>query len=98
MHIPQRSRSLLGSFLLALTVNQLVSPLAVSASGDFGPDTCLEGWVWREAVTNDHVCVTPAIRTAAATDNSLAASRRNPNGGPFGPDTCLQGYVWREAT
>ncbi|KAH0545391.1 hypothetical protein FGG08_000532 [Glutinoglossum americanum] len=98
MHILQKLRSLLSSSLLAITVIHLVAPLTVAGSGDFGPDTCLEGWVWREAVAGDHVCVTPAIRAAAATDNSRAASRRNPSGGPFGPDTCLQGYVWREAT
>lgn len=67
------------------------------ASGDYGPNTCLQGWVWREAVANDQVCVTVATRTQAANDNSQAAARRNPNGGPYGPDTCLQGWVWREA-
>lgn len=53
--------------------------------------------MWREAYPNDHVCVTPATRTQAASDNAAAASRRQPGGGPFGPDTCKQGYVWREA-
>jgi len=60
-------------------------------------DTCLQGYVWREAVPDDHVCVTPETRTQAAQDNGLAASRRSPTGGAYGPDTCLQGYVWREA-
>jgi hypothetical protein len=58
---------------------------------------CLQGYVWREANSADHVCVTPAVRTSTAQDNALASSRRNPGGGPYGPDTCLQGYVWREA-
>jgi hypothetical protein len=40
------------------------------------PDTCLQGYVWREAVPGDHVCVTPETRAQAAEDNSLAASRR----------------------
>ena len=62
-----------------------------------GPDTCLQGYVWREAVPGDHVCVTPETRAQAAQDNSLADSRRSPTGGAYGPDTCLQGYVWREA-
>jgi hypothetical protein len=61
------------------------------------PDTCLQGYVWREAVPGDHVCVTPETRTQAAQDNSLATSRRSPTGGAYGPDTCLQGYVWRGA-
>jgi hypothetical protein len=69
----------------------------VSATGDFGPNTCLEGWVWRQAVANDDVCVTPATRTQTQQDNAAAKSRVNPNGGPFGPNTCLNGYVWREA-
>lgn len=68
-----------------------------SAAGDFGPDTCLQGWVWRDARPGNHVCVTPATRSQAAADNALAASRRQPGGGPYGPDTCIQGYVWREA-
>lgn len=61
------------------------------------PDTCKQGFVWREAVLNDHVCVTPDIRKLTFLQNQLAARRRNPAGGPYGPDTCLQGYVWREA-
>jgi len=82
-----------GSALLVLLIG---SGAGVAATGDFGPDTCLQGYVWREAIPNDHVCVLPATRTLAATDNSLAASRRSPNGGPFGPDTCIQGFVWRQ--
>jgi hypothetical protein len=59
-------------------------------------DTCVQGYVWREAVPGDHVCVTPDIRSEAAYDNSQAASRVDPNGA-YGPDSCIQGYVWREA-
>jgi hypothetical protein len=62
----------------------------------FGPDTCKDGFVWREAIANDRVCVPPATRSAVAFDNSQAAARRSPNGGPIGPDTCRQGFVWRE--
>jgi hypothetical protein len=61
------------------------------------PIACLNGYVWREAVPGDYVCVTPAARTQAAYDNSQAAARRNPSGGSYGPDTCREGYVWREA-
>ena len=68
-----------------------------SAGQDFGPYTCLVGYVWREATSSDLVCVQPEVRTQTKQDNALAASRRSPNGGPFGPDTCLTGYVWREA-
>ncbi len=63
----------------------------------YGPDTCKQGFVWREAVPSDHVCVTPLVRAQTAADNQLAPSRRSPVGGPYGPDTCIQGYVWRDA-
>lgn len=62
-----------------------------------GPDTCIQGFVWREAVPNDHVCVTPQVRQQTRSDNAQAAARRSPTGGPFGPNTCLSGFVWREA-
>ena len=61
------------------------------------PNACKPGFVWREAVPTDHVCVTQAVQSQTAQDNRQAASRRSPNGGPYGPDTCLQGYVWRDA-
>ena len=60
-------------------------------------DTCRTGYVWREATSSDHVCVTPETRSQAAADNAAAASRREPNGGAYGPDTCRQGFVWRVA-
>ena len=63
----------------------------------FGPDTCIQGFVWREAVPNDHVCVTSQVRDQTRSDNAQAGARRSPTGGPFGPDTCIQGFVWREA-
>jgi hypothetical protein len=67
--------------------------------GDDQPaNDCIAGFVWREAVPGDHVCVIPERREQAKADNALADSRRNPNGGPYGPNTCLQGFVWREAT
>jgi hypothetical protein len=62
----------------------------------YGPDTCASGFVWREVVPSDHVCVTPQTRDLVHADNGQAAARRTP--GPFGPDTCRQGWVWREAT
>jgi hypothetical protein len=63
----------------------------------YGPDTCKQGFVWREASSSDHVCVTPDVRAQVNADNGLAPLRRNPLGGPYGPDTCLQGFVWRDA-
>jgi hypothetical protein len=46
------------------------------SGGAYGPDTCLQGYVWREAVPSDHVCVTPETRTQTAEDNNLASSRQ----------------------
>jgi hypothetical protein len=63
----------------------------------YGPDTCRQGYVWREAFPGDHVCVTPKTRAQAAHDNGQANARREPGGGAYGPDTCRPGYVWREA-
>jgi hypothetical protein len=63
----------------------------------YGPDTCTQGFVWREAGPGDVVCVTPAVRSSTAQQNQAAAQNREPNGGAYGPDTCKQGFVWREA-
>lgn len=77
-------------------INAAANQATVTIASEF-TGRCLQGYVWREAVPSDHVCVTPAVRAETRNENTLAASRRNPNGGPFGPDTCLQGFVWREA-
>ncbi len=74
-----------------------VVPGASTPPLNYGPDTCVQGFVWREAGRNDHVCVLPGSRSLVARENQSAGSRRNPRGGPYGPDTCLQGFVWREA-
>jgi hypothetical protein len=65
-------------------------------SGPYGPDTCKQGYVWREAIPSDHVCVTPGTRQKTAEENSRAVSLRDPKG-VYGSNTCKQGYVWREA-
>jgi hypothetical protein len=62
----------------------------------YGPDQCIQGFVWREAWPEDHVCVTPDQRQRVAEDNAQAPYRVDPTG-PYGPNTCVQGYVWREA-
>ncbi len=75
----------------------LLAVLFASFAHASGSDTCVEGYVWREAYPGDHVCVTPDVRKQAAADNQLADSRREPQGGAYGPDTCKPGFVWREA-
>jgi len=62
----------------------------------YGPDTCKSGYVWRDAIPGDHICVRPARRSKAAHENSIAGSRVNP-AGAYGPNTCKPGFVWREA-
>lgn len=86
----------LGRVFVASLAAALVTTPAL-AQLPYGPDTCRQGYVWREAFPGDHVCVTPQIRAQAADDNRQASARRAPGGGPYGPDTCLQGFVWREA-
>jgi Domain of unknown function (DUF4185) len=72
------------------------STLMVRSRLPYGPDTCKQGYVWREAIPDDHVCVTPDQRMLARQQNQDAASHRA-QGGPYGLDTCKQSYVWREA-
>lgn len=67
------------------------------AVSGYAPDTCLIGFVWREATQADHVCVTVNRRAKTQAENALADERRSPIGGPYGPDTCKEGFVWREA-
>jgi hypothetical protein len=67
-----------------------------SPSPSLDPNTCISGYVWREAYVGDVVCVTPDQRAVVAADNAAAASRVDP-GGAYGPNTCITGYVWRVA-
>lgn len=62
----------------------------------YGPDTCVDGFVWRDVIPGDHVCVTPDRRNIAANENAIAGARVDP-AGAYGPNTCLPGFVWREA-
>jgi hypothetical protein len=59
-------------------------------------ESCIPGFVWRQATPEDHVCVTMQTHQQTLQDNMLAWSRRDPRGGPYGADTCLQGFVWRD--
>src|SRR6516165_378546 len=73
--------------------------IPVPAAADplpYGPDTCIQGYVWREARPGDTVCVTPEIRATVAKQNSTPGANKDPNAGS-GPQSCSQGYVWREA-
>jgi hypothetical protein len=63
----------------------------------YGPETCMQGFVWREARSGDSVCVTPDVRSSTAQENAQSQQNVDPNGGAYGPTTCRQGFVWREA-
>jgi hypothetical protein len=41
--------------------------------GAYGPDTCRQGYVWREARPSDHVCVLPEKRRRVQRENQEAA-------------------------
>lgn len=71
-------------------------PEAPAPDLPYGPDTCKDGFVWRDAIPGDHVCVTPDRRSTSASENAIAGSRVDP-GGAYGPNSCVAGFVWREA-
>ena len=73
--------------------------MAAPATADplpYGPDTCIQGYVWREARPGDTVCVTPDIRATVAQQNANRGANKDPDGA-YGPESCAQGYLWREA-
>lgn len=84
---------------LPITMAALAAVMPVPAIAQplpYGPDTCVQGLVWREARAGDNVCVTPQFRDRTALENSTPGANKNPNAGS-GPEACSQGYVWREA-
>ena len=89
------AKSILPFGAAVLAVAAAVSAPA-SADPAYGPDTCIQGFVWREAIPGDNVCVTPAVRDATAAQNANAAANRDPDGA-YGSNSCKQGFVWREA-
>lgn len=80
-----------------MVVTSIVSAL-LAATQPYGADTCVSGFVWREATVDDHVCVIPEVREQARRDNAQAKYRVSLSNHAYGPDTCRSGYVWREAT
>ena len=70
--------------IVAATFAALPALPAAAQAQDYGPNTCLNGFVWREAFPGDAVCVKPQVRSDAKADNAAAASRRDPSAG-YGP-------------
>jgi hypothetical protein len=66
----------------------------VDPNGAYGPNSCKQGFVWREAFDGDVVCVTPGTRSQASSDNAAAASRKAANApqptpaAPAAPSLC----------
>lgn len=80
-----------------LTVSALLFGAMLYTPQAFAQAKCNQGYVWREATSNDYVCVTPQTRQQAWNDNAQQDARRAGKG-DYGYETCKQGYVWREAT
>lgn len=70
-------------------------PLSTAPQKPKPKDTCIQGYVWREARSSDHVCVGPKVRDEVAQQNRTRSKRWT--SGAYGAQTCIQGYVWREA-
>ncbi|ORA39971.1 hypothetical protein [Mycobacterium aquaticum] len=90
-------RNLTRSAAAAVIGTAVVIPVPAAADPlPYGPDTCIQGYVWREARTGDTVCVTPDERSTVLQQNANPGAHKDPNGA-YGPQSCAQGYVWREA-
>jgi hypothetical protein len=61
---------------VAANENALAASRRAPGGGAYGPNTCLPGFVWREAFGGDVVCVVPARRSAVAQENAFGPSRR----------------------
>ena len=54
-------------------------------SGVYGPNTCKQGFVWREAFDGDVVCVTPTCANKRGPTTPAADSRKQVNRSWFPP-------------
>lgn len=70
----------------------MTGPAAAADDLVYGPETCVQGYVWRQAFEGDTVCVTPGFRSQVLADNAATNARRQP-----GSPNCISGYVWRVA-
>ena len=68
-------------------------PGPLGQSLPYGPETCKNGYVWREGAQADLVCVTPESRTRALKDNAVVATRSSALAAPV----CGAGLVLRQA-
>jgi hypothetical protein len=84
-----------GSVVTATCVPTSVAVVAAPPTPLPASGTCKDDYVFRLIKPSDKVCVTPASKTQADSDNAAAASRKAT--ATYGPDTCVEGYVWRGA-
>lgn len=83
--------------VLTIDIETSEAVIEITASGNprhefYGPSTCKQGLVWREADVLDYTCVVPARRSEVKVENQLGPGRTQVNS-----LWCNQGYVWREA-
>lgn len=90
------SSAVASAAVIAASITVTVMQPASAEPLPYGPDTCINGFVWREARVGDTVCVTPAVRDQTAAQNANAGANKDPSQA-YGPESCSQGYVWREA-
>jgi hypothetical protein len=83
----------LAALATVLTAAVLAAPAAEALP--YGPYTCQNGYVWREAFANDQVCVTPTDRSTVAQENAAGPSHTNYY--TSYPYWCVSGYLWRQA-
>ena len=76
------------NYVSAISVLSLM--LVCTSSFALPKNECKNGFVWREAVSNDYVCVTPEARDTAKIQNRNAHANRNPKGGAFGNDKSIR--------
>jgi hypothetical protein len=79
------------------SVNPTVSQPLVGRDCSAGLDTCIQGFIWRQVIPADHVCVAPQVRQQIQADNAQAALRRSPTSTRSATISCLSGFVFREA-
>lgn len=81
----------LGIVAVAMAAGAPVQAFAAPAL-PYGPDTCIQGLVWREARPGDTVCVSPGFRARTAAENAAPYANKVP-----ASINCVSGFVWREA-
>jgi len=94
MTIKLTARTLAQTAAIAAALTAVAAPAPALAAPDlpYGPDTCIQGLVWREARAGDTVCVTPGFRSSTAAQNSAPYANKVP-----ASINCVSGFVWREA-